>query len=87
MINSEEKTVIVDVRTMDEFRDGHLEKSINIPLDKISASVEKLRQYDNVIVVCASGMRSDHQAASIIKSKGLQNVVNGGGWTSLNGKI
>lgn len=86
MINSEGKTIVVDVRTPDEFRGRHLENSINIPLDKISLSAEKLRQYDNVIVVCVSGMRSA-QAAAILKNKGLANVVNGGGWTDLIGKI
>ena len=82
MLKSSEKTVIVDVRTSEEFRGGHISNSINIPLDKISSSAEQLRDYDHVIVVCASGMRSA-QAASILKSKGFTNVVNGGSWTSL----
>ena len=82
MLQSNEKTVIVDVRTSGEFNGGHISNSINIPLDKISSLTEQLRDYDNIVVVCASGMRSS-QAASILKGKGFTSVVNGGSWTSL----
>ena len=82
MLQSNKKTVIVDVRTSGEFNGGHIRNSINIPLDKISSSAEQLRDYDNIVVVCAGGMRSA-QAASILKGKGFTNVVNGGSWTSL----
>ena len=82
MLKSNGKTVIVDVRTPGEFHGGHISNSINIPIDVISSSTEQLRDYDHIIVVCASGMRSA-QAASILKGKGFTNVVNGGSWTSL----
>jgi rhodanese-related sulfurtransferase len=86
LLKSESNTLIVDVRSKEEFRGGHIEKSINIPLDRISGEVEKLRKYGNIIIVCASGMRSA-QAKSILSSKGLKNVFNGGGWQSFNAKI
>jgi rhodanese-related sulfurtransferase len=79
-------TLIVDVRSKEEFRGGHIENSVNIPLDSISGETEKLRHYDNLILVCASGMRSA-QAKSILLGKGLKNVSNGGAWQSLNSKI
>jgi len=83
MLQSNEKTVIVDVRTSGEFNGGHIRNSINIPLDKISSSAEQLWGYDHIVVVCASGIRSA-QAASILKGKGFTSVVNGGCWTNLN---
>lgn len=78
---TESHTIIVDVRTKEEFRDGHIEKSINIPLDRVSGEAGKLREYEHVVVVCASGVRSA-QATSILVGKGLKNVFDGGGWQS-----
>jgi rhodanese-related sulfurtransferase len=86
IVNSGNNTLIVDVRSKEEFRSGHVENSVNIPLDRISGEMEKLRYYDNIIVVCASGMRSA-QAKSILLGKGLKNVYDGGAWQSLNSKI
>jgi rhodanese-related sulfurtransferase len=86
IVNSDSNTLIVDVRSKEEFRGGHIENSVNIPLDRMSGEVEKLRKYNNIIVVCASGMRSA-QAKSILVGKGLKNVHNGGAWQSLNSNL
>ncbi len=82
----ERGAVIVDVRTAGEFREGHIKGSKNIPLATISASVETIKKFQKpVIVCCRSGMRSA-QAASILKNNGIE-VMNGGGWESLQGKL
>ncbi|MFV0470401.1 MAG: rhodanese-like domain-containing protein [Dysgonomonas sp.] len=81
-IASHDSTLIVDVRTVDEFNSGHLENSVNIPLDAIADSVSSLRKYKDVIVVCRSGHRSS-KAKDILEQKGFTNVYNGGGWTNL----
>ncbi|GHT14091.1 sulfurtransferase [Bacteroidia bacterium] len=86
IINSDSNTLIVDVRSKEEFRGGHIENSVNIPLDRISGETEKLRKYNHIIVVCASGMRSA-QAKSILAGKGLKSVHNGGAWQSLNSNL
>ncbi len=71
---------VIDVRTAAEFRSGHVEGSINIPLDKLQGSVNKLQKMNKPLVLCcASGARSA-QAVSILKYKGLQDVHNGGSW-------
>jgi rhodanese-related sulfurtransferase len=78
--------VIIDVRTIGEFREGHIKGSKNMPLDTISSNVNDIKKLDKpVIVCCRSGMRST-QAASILKSAGIE-VINGGGWQSLEDKI
>jgi phage shock protein E len=78
--------VVIDVRTIGEFSEGHIKGSKNIPLDTISSKVDDIKKLDKpVIVCCRSGMRSA-QAASILKSAGVD-VINGGGWQSLEGKI
>ncbi len=78
--------VIIDVRTIGEFRDGHLKGSKNIPLDTINGKLSEIKKLDKpVIVCCRSGMRSA-QAASVLKSVGIE-VINGGGWQSLESKL
>ena len=78
--------VIIDVRTPGEFVSGHIRDSKNVPLNTISAKVEEIKKMEKpVIVCCASGMRSA-QAASILKSQGIE-AVNGGGWSGLQRKL
>lgn len=78
--------VILDVRTVGEFRDGHIKGSKNIPLDMINGKLNEIKKLDKpVIVCCRSGMRSA-QAASVLKSAGIE-VINGGGWQSLENKL
>lgn len=74
--------VIVDVRTREEYRAGHLKNSINIPLNELHNNLSKINKSKPIITCCASGMRSA-SAKSILKSNGFSEVHNGGGWTSL----
>lgn len=77
--------MIVDVRTPGEFNSGHIKGAINIPLQTLDKSLNKLNKDKAIITCCASGMRSG-SAKSLLKSKGY-NVHNGGGWTSLQAKL
>lgn len=78
--------VIIDVRTVGEFQSGHIKGSKNIPLDNIFSKVNEIKRLEKpVIVCCKSGMRSA-QAASILKNSGID-VMNGGGWQSLENKV
>ncbi len=74
---------IVDVRSKAEFATGHVKGSINIPLEQIGSSVEKLKSYNHVITCCRSGNRSG-MAKRTLESKGLKNVSNGGSWQNVN---
>lgn len=76
---------IIDVRTREEFNSGHVKGSLNIPLQNLSAQLNKISKAKPVIVCCASGMRSG-SAKTVLQSKGYT-VYNGGGWTSLQRKI
>ncbi len=77
---------IIDVRTKGEYAGGHINGSKNIPLDQLSSNLSKINKEKTIITCCASGMRSA-SAKAILKSKGYENVYNGGGWASLNQKI
>jgi len=78
--------LIIDVRTKEEYRQGHLKSSVNIPLDTLSTHYSKLKKGKPVIFCCATGRRSG-LAKRILKSKGYIEVYNGGSWRRLQNKI
>jgi rhodanese-related sulfurtransferase len=78
--------VIIDVRTPEEFKSGHIPQSQNIPLQVIQNKVADLKKKNKaVIACCASGGRSS-MATTILKNAGIE-AVNGGGWHSLQSKL
>jgi rhodanese-related sulfurtransferase len=78
--------VIIDVRTIEEFKQGHINGSKNYPLSSLSSKISDIKKQNKpVIVCCQSGMRSS-QAASILKNNNID-VINGGGWQSLESKL
>jgi phage shock protein E len=78
--------LVVDVRSPEEFASGHIDESINIPLDKINAKATFLKACGKpVITCCRSGTRSG-MAEGILKVAGVQ-VYNGGAWDKLRQKI
>ena len=77
---------IIDVRSRGEYASGHVNGRINLPLNELASSVNKIKKNVPLITCCASGMRSA-SAKSTLKSMGYNDVHNGGGWMSLNGKI
>lgn len=77
--------VIVDVRTAQEYKQGHIQSSKNIPLNEIKLKLEQIRKWNKpVITVCRSGNRSS-MAKGILKAAGIE-VYNGGAWTNLKTK-
>ena len=59
---------IIDVRSPDEFKSGHIQKSVNIPLPVLQNQLSKIKKNKAVITCCASGMRSG-VAKSILKKR------------------
>lgn len=75
--------IVIDVRTPQEFKRGHFDNSINIPLNDLANQVTKIKSYKNgIVVVCASGARSA-QARNILSKNGIS-AYNGGAWKNLN---
>ena len=78
--------IILDVRTKEEFADGHIKGSKNIALQVLNGNIETIKKWNKpVIACCRSGMRSA-QATSILKQNGID-CINGGGWQSLESKL
>ena len=79
--------IIIDVRSKGEYAGGHISGSLNIPLDQLNNSLNKLKDKNGTIITCcASGMRSS-SAKTLLISKGYTAVYNGGGWSSLQKKL
>lgn len=79
-----EGAIVIDVRTPQEFKMGHVNGSINIPVDQIDAKVNKIKKYKQPIVLCcASGMRSA-SAVGMLHNAGLSDVYNGRTWNKVN---
>lgn len=74
--------IIIDVRTPQEFDAGKVPESINIPVGRVSANAERIKNMKRVIFVCSSGSRST-QAMRIMKEKGMKEVYDGGSWYNL----
>jgi hydroxyacylglutathione hydrolase len=66
---------IIDVRKPDEFAAGHIRGALNIPLDNINDLMDQFPGDGTLYVHCAGGYRS-MIAASILKSRGFDDVVN-----------
>ncbi len=74
--NSKENEVaIFDVRKEGEYQSEHLELAQNTPLDFLNENMSEFPEEDNFYVHCAGGYRSVI-AASILKSRGIHNLIN-----------
>ncbi|AEA44992.1 rhodanese-like domain-containing protein [Fluviicola taffensis] len=80
---SKKGCTIVDVRSRDEFRSGHVTGSLNIPLQELKERIDEIRQLTSPLVLCcASGNRSA-QAQNWLTSQNIS-CVNGGSWMDIN---
>ncbi|TQJ36967.1 rhodanese-like domain-containing protein [Streptomyces sp. SLBN-115] len=72
---------IVDVRTPGEYAEGHISGALNIPLDQLDQALPDLRtaaQRGEVLVVCASGARSEN-ACRMLAENGIHTATLTGG--------
>ena len=83
-----QKVIVVDVRTLEEYNEGHIPNAISVPLETIENEAEaKLKNKDALILVyCRSGRRSREAALKLIE-KGYTNVIDFGGIQDWNGEI
>ncbi|CAM4197880.1 rhodanese-like domain-containing protein [Flavobacterium weaverense] len=77
---------LVDVRTVEEFSEGHVASSINIPLDQLLDHIDEFKGKEQIVVFCRSGNRSGH-AKMILEQNGFKNVINGGTWQEVDDAI
>lgn len=74
---AKEKVQLVDIRTQEEFNQGHLENADNINVldSSFTKQITKYKKDIPVYVYCTAGGKRSQDAAKILKNKGY-NVVN-----------
>ena len=79
--------VLLDVRTPDEYRQGHIPGSKNVPLQSIDKVADMIEgKATPIFVHCLRGARS-RQAAAVLQQMGYSNVKNIGGISAYTGKV
>lgn len=88
MMETEKDYVILDVRTEDEYKEGHIPDAICVPNETIGEDeIAELPEKEQVILVyCRSGRRSK-QAAAKLSAQGYTNVYEFGGILDWQGTI
>ncbi len=79
---------LIDVRTKEEFDDGHIKGAELMPLDELeSLAKDKLTDLDQTIILyCRSGNRSG-QASELLKNLGYTKIYDLGGIIDWTGDI
>jgi rhodanese-related sulfurtransferase len=91
-MNQGERLNLIDVRTPNEYKTGHIPGALSIPLSTISENDHSglgLDKDDEIIVYCQGGIRS-RRAARILILMGYRNVKDMGGildWTKVGGQV
>ncbi|WP_297788884.1 rhodanese-like domain-containing protein [uncultured Anaerococcus sp.] len=70
--------ILVDVRSPEEFKDGHIQGAINIPFDEILDNLDKLDKDSPTILYCRSNQRAEF-ASLALKSAGYEYIYIGDG--------
>ena len=82
-----EGAVLLDVRTPEEFREGRIPGSRNVPLQVLNQVTSQVPAKDTpIFVYCWSGSRSG-QAVSILRRMGYTSVTNLGGIAAYSGRV
>ena len=88
IMEENENYIILDVRTIAEYNEGHIPNAICIPNETIDENVvnKLLDKNQMILVYCRSGNRSK-QAAEKLKKLGYTNLIEFGGIIDWKGKI
>ena len=83
----EDNAVLLDVRTDEEFSEGHIEGSLNLPIGEIDRAATVIPDKSvPIYVYCRSGNRSARATANL-KGNGYASVYDIGGILSYNGTL
>lgn len=67
--------VVLDVRTANEWRRGHVRGAVHVPVDELRARAEELPRGRRIAIHCRSGFRG-HLALRTLRALGFEDVVN-----------
>ena len=67
--------LVIDVRTPQEFKSGHIQNSINIEWQEVSSIIDNVKKEEKIYLYCRSG-NSSQKATDILIKLGYTNVEN-----------
>ncbi len=67
--------LLIDVRTKEEFEEGHILNALNIPVDDLRARIEEIDPNKKIYTYCRAGLRG-YLAQRILKQHGINSIVN-----------
>jgi len=71
----QKKTILIDVRTAEEYSLGSIERAKNIPVDELRNRLSEIPQDREIIIFCRIGLRA-YIASRILRQKGYKKVKN-----------
>ena len=80
---ADRNTVVLDVRTQEEWDMGHVEGAVLLPVDELRERYKELSKAKTYVVYCGTGYRS-YNACRFLRSKGYRAKNLGGGWRLIN---
>lgn len=81
-----EKYLVIDVRSKEEYKEGHVKHAINMSIDNFEDQLGMLDEYKDmaIITICNSGKKSG-KAAEILAKNGFKDVTNAKGVKEFDG--
>jgi len=67
--------LLLDVRSSVEFTEGHIKDAVNVPIDELRKTLDKMPREMNIYIYCEAGLRG-YLAQRILKQNGFNNVLN-----------
>ena len=76
IIKTNNNAILLDVRSKQEYEEGHINGSINIPVYELEKTAKiKLNKESIIIVYCSAGVRSK-RAVQTLRKLGYKNIYN-----------
>ncbi len=77
ILKNNKDTILIDVRSPQEYKEGHLSEAVLLPLYEIPIKANQILKDKNnlIIAYCSCGIRSK-KAIKILKKMGYKNLYN-----------
>ena len=82
------QSLIIDVRTPEEYESGRIARAVNIPYDEIGQRIDEVTTDKDrrIVVYCHSGRRAGI-ALTTLQAMGFRHVENAGGYEAFKEKL
>lgn len=74
MIKNNSKVILLDVRSVQEYNEGHLNGAINIPLSELRMKANTVLNKDDIIIAYCQMCERSKKAVNVLNKLGYSNV-------------